>query len=349
MTEPIRAGIVGFRGIGQRHAQLLHDHPDYTLVAGCDLVQERVDAFAAQFPGTVVYTDYAKMLPEVEMVIIATNNVTHAPLTIQAAEAGVHVYAEKPMAHNLADAQAMVAACQRNDVCLAVNHQRRLLPVFVKMRQLIADGTLGEVYLIRASCAGDVLSDGTHLVDTTRHLAGDAEVSWVFGQIMRERPDPDEPQASGYHRSGGYRYGHPVESGALALLEFETGLRAEIHTGAMQVKGRRYQDYEVFGTEGRLHRAGDSADPPLLICDQAGWRPVEIEAAHATDSIHTSLTHFAAMIRQGTPYPLQGTSALKVQEVVMAIYESARLRARIDLPLHQPRFPLEILVEDGVL
>lgn len=356
MSDKLSIAIVGYRGMGRGLAQTAAALDEYAMVAGCDLVEERLRDFEAAHPGAKGYTDFTQMLDEArpDVVIVATNNVTHARLTIQAAEAGVRgIYCEKPMAANYGDAQRMVQVCQQNGVTLAVNHQRRLLPVFQKMRQLIESGVLGEVSLIRASCAGDVLSDGTHLIDTVRHLSGDAEIRTVFGQIYRLPPDPAEPRASGYDVSGGYRYGHPIENGAIAVLEFETGLRAEIFTGGMQPRGGKYQMYEVFGSEGRLYRNGDAADPPVLLQDQsgAGWQGVEIngEAADNQDAIATSFRLLARTIEQDDPHPLSGASALKVQEVVMAIYESARLRQRIELPLQQPRFPLEIMVENGEL
>jgi UDP-N-acetyl-2-amino-2-deoxyglucuronate dehydrogenase len=284
------------------------------------------------------------------VVIVATNTATHAALTIAAAEAGVRgVYCEKPMATNLADGQAMVAACRRSGTALAVNHQRRTLPVFLAMRRLIEQGVIGQVELIRGSCAGDLLSDGTHLVDTIRHLAGDAAVVWVFGQVYRAPVNPDEPRSDGFNVSGGWRYGHPVETGSLALLEFATGLRAEIHTGTMQIKGRGYQDYEVFGSAGRLHRAADWANPPLLIQTDAsaGWRPVPVELHDADETKLWTYRQFARMVHEGADHPLAGESALADLELVLAIYESARRRDKIELPLQQPRFPLELLIERG--
>lgn len=353
-TSILRAALVGCGGMGTGLAKEVESLQEYQLVAGCDVLEKQVESFKSSFPGTAGYTDFSSLLAEVEpdVVIVATNNISHAPLTIQAAEAGVRgVYCEKPMATCLADGQAMVEACRKNGAALAINHQRRLLPVFVTMRRLIEAGAIGQLELIRGSCAGDVLSDGTHTVDTLRHLAGDMDVRWVFGQIQRDKSNPDEPQSMGYHVTGGWRYGHAVESGALALMEFDTGVRAEIHTGAMQIKGRRYQDFEVFGSEGRLHRAGDSAKPPLLIQTNrnAGWQPVELDATVSQDPIQSSLKQFAAMILQGASHPLSGDSGLKDLEIVMAIYESARLRARIDLPLHQPRYPLDIMIERGEL
>ncbi|MBZ0286635.1 MAG: Gfo/Idh/MocA family oxidoreductase [Anaerolineae bacterium] len=348
---PLRAALVGCGGMGKGLAQIVQGLPDYTLIAGCDLMDEQVRGFVEKFPAAKGYTDFARLLADEkpDVVIVATNNVSHAALTIQAAEAGARgVYCEKPMAANMADGRQMVEACRHHGTALVVNHQRRLLPVFVTMRRLITAGAVGDVELIRGGCAGDVLSDGTHTIDTIRHLVGDVDARWVFGQIFRTPPNPDEPRGQGYHASGGWRYGHAIESGAMAVIEFATGVRAEVFTGAMQPKGRRYQDFEVFGSKGRLHRAGDSAEPPLriLLNDAAGWQPVEVDAGIKAEALETSLQQFARMIHGGEPHPLSGDSGLKDLEIVMAIYESSRLRDRIELPLQQPRYPLDLILEN---
>lgn len=346
---PLRAAVIGCGGMGLAHARSLAALADFTVVAGCDLQEELAQRFAEQIAGARPYTDLDRMLAEQrpDVVVVATNNVTHAPLAIRAAEAGARgVICEKPMATCLADGRAMVEACRRANTALIVHHQRRMLPEFVTLRRLIAEGALGEVRLIRAGCAGDVLSDGTHLVDTLRHLAGDAEVRRVFGQIHRLPPDPAEEPGQGFPVSGGWRYGHPVESGAMAVVEFADGLRAELFTGTLQPRGRPYQDYEVIGSAGRVVRAGDRADPPLLLLrdDRAGAEAVPLDPPQAN-----RYELFARMVREGAGHPLAGESALRDLEVVMAIYESARLRDWVELPLEQPRFPLEILIERGEL
>lgn len=350
-SQPLRAALVGCGGMGKGLAKRLASLPEYALVAGCDLLDASVQGFTEAFPQAKGYTDFAALLATEtpDVVLVATNNVSHAPLTIQAAEAGVRgVYCEKPMAANLADAQKMVEVCAQQGAKLAVNHQRRMLPVFTTIKRMIAEKAIGDVELIRASCAGDILSDGTHLVDTVLALADDG-VKWVFGQITRDQPPADEPHGQGYDALGGWRYGHPVENGGMAVLQFQNGLRAEIFTGNLQPRGRRYQDYEIFGTHGRLHRAGDSADPQLLIQtnDSDRWQPVELDAEPEGDILLHSLKQFAHMITDGEDHPLAGANALKDMEVVMAIYESARLRTRVELPLQQMRYPLEILIENG--
>ena len=66
-------------------------------------------------------------------------------------------------------------------------------------------------------------------------------------------------------------------------------------------------------------------------------------------SAQDSYVRFAEMIRDGADHPLSGDSALKDLEVIMAIFESARLHRKLELPLQQDRFPLDTMIEDGVL
>ncbi len=332
----LRAAVVGIRGIGRRHAQVVAGLEEYKLVALADLDEALVGEAAAEYGARPVH-DFGAMLREErpDVVVISTPNASHARLTLEAVEAGVRgVYCEKPMAVNLGDAQALVAACEARGVQLAVNHQRRTLPPFRSMRRLIQEGAIGRVETIRASCAGDFLTDGTHLVDTVRHLLDDAPAKWVFAQVGREHKES--------------RYGHAVEDGALALVEFADGTQAEFRTGAMQRKGGRYQDFEVIGSEGRLWRAGDSAAIPVVIQDvDGGWRQVPLDDGPGAEE---NLRLFARnVIAGGGEHPLSGRSGLADQEIVMAVFESARLRARVDLPLSQLRYPLDLLIEEGAL
>ena len=145
-------------------------------------------------------------------------------------------------------------------------------------------------------------------------------------------------------------------------MEFPNRVRVEILTGSLWFPQRTYQDIEIFGTKGRLWRAGDSADPDLLIQDESagGFRTLPVERPEADESLldgggHganlperlVAITGLAQMIREGVGHSMDGDNALKTQELVMAVYESARLRDRVVFPLRQDRFPLDILLENG--
>lgn len=359
MANVLTVGVVGCRGMGAGHAMHLGSLPElYRVVGLCDLNAQLANETAAKHAGAKAYTDYGTMLREArpDVVVVATNNVSHAPLTIQAAQAGAKgVYCEKPMADSYGAARLMVEECRKAGTKLAVNHQRRCMPVWRTLRKLLEAGAIGTPELILCSNAGDVLSDGTHFIDTARHLAGDQDVKWVLGQVYRRPVKPGEARAAGFQASGGWRYGHPVETGVVGIFQFANGLRAEVHSGEMMMPGKKwYQYYEILGTEGRIIRAMDNADPALVIQDKAGgWRAVEIEKEEPGRNDHEwtmrwIFKQFAEMIHNGAEHPLSGENALKDQEVVMAIYESARLHQRIDLPLKQDRFPLWMMMEEGV-
>lgn len=353
---PLRTVLVGCGPMARWHVNAVSACEEFELVALCDRDEERARQLAERAQVGAIYSDYGAMLRahRPDVVIVVTPNDSHAALTIQAAEAGARgVMCEKPMATCMGEGRAMVEACRANGTSLVVNHQRRMSPPILRMRELIGQGAIGDVELIRGSCAGDVLSDATHLVDTIRFLTGDAPVKWVFGQVHRvvgeevER-DPERVQLA----SAGYRYGHPVETGAFGMWESEDGCRAEVLVGDLRLMSRPYGDYEVFGTQGRLWRNGDAPEVALSIQDcSGGWRPVDVAPAdvreqHA-ETARSSYVRFAEMVRTGCDHPLSGDSALLDLEVTMALFESARLRRKIALPLAQDEFPLRILIDEG--
>ncbi len=356
--QRLRAAVVGCR-MGTYHARAMAQLDDYEVVAVCDLDSSRAASLAGELPTAKPFTDFAAMLQEVrpDVVAIATPTNLHAEQVFQAIDAEVRaICCEKPMATNLADARRMVTLCRKKGIPLIVNHQRRMGLEMIAARELIERGAIGEVRLIRANCAGDFLSDGTHAVDSILWLLGDPEVAWVFGQVEV----PPEPK---------WRYGHLVETAAIALFQTVTGVCAEVFCGEARERHRAYQDYEIIGTHGRLWRTGDSPQPNLFIQDAKGgswnavvtegqlrpipetgpglWRPVDLPPDDAMGAMTRSYQWLARLVREGadwSEHPLAGEKALRGFEVVMAVYESARLRQRVNLPLQQEQFPLELMM-----
>jgi UDP-N-acetyl-2-amino-2-deoxyglucuronate dehydrogenase len=365
----LQAAVVGCR-MGRAHARSIASLEEYDLVAVCDIVRDAAAACAGDNGIDAIYTNYAEMLAQVkpDVVAVATPTNLHPEHTLQALDAGAKgICSEKPMAVCMGDARSMVEKCKSAGVPLVINHQRRLGYEMVYARQLIQEGTLGEIRMIRGECAGDILSDGTHLIDSIMWLAGDEGAEWVLGQIHRDLPKESPPG-----RTPGHRYGHTIETGAMAVIRLKNGLRAEIVCGDLRTEGLAYQDYQVIGSKGILWRCGDRAAENLFICDDKGggwipgldngtykpisapdgksgmWRPVEIPVPRV-NPIAESYRLLAASIREGAPHPLSGENALVGFEMLMAIFESARLHKRIRLPLEQDRYPLDIMIEQGIL
>lgn len=352
----LNAVVVGCRGIGKLHATALSKAHGIELVGLCDSTTDHAVELAAGYPGVRIHADYARMLDEVRPDIVALGVPTdlHAAMAVQAARAGVAgICGEKPMARNLAEARDMIQACEKEGARLIVNHQRRTYPAMIVARKLVEQAAIGEVRLIRASCPGDILTDGTHAIDSVRYLAGDAEAAWVMGSVYRRRYAPDEKAGKGCVIRDGrrYRHGCPIEDGGMGVWEFDNGVRAELFCGAMRVPGRSYQDYEIIGSTGVLWRRGDNGDPNLLLRTDtaAGWQPVSIDDhADGTASVARNYELLARNILTGSEeHPLSAQSAIKTLEIIMATYESSRLGERIELPLDQDRYPMDIIDTTG--
>lgn len=344
----LSAIVVGVKGIGQHHARALQQIDRYRLVGICDRDEEMAD-LRSQELGVPSLGPVQSALESVkpDVVVIATPHSSHAEIGLQAVKGGARgIYCEKPMTVHLKDARSLVDACRAKGIALAVNHQRRMLPAFVQMRRLIEEEAVGPVDLIRASCAGDLLSDGTHLIDSLRFLAGDRPVEWVCGQVFGLPEELSPAEGEGFEKTNGRRFGHIVEESAFGVIQFEGGLRAEISTGTLFPHGRFYQDFEAFGPLGRIWRKSDSLKPNLVIQRGGGeFQEVPLDAPEGQNL--EPLRLFADMVEHGAPHPLNGDSALADMEVITALYESARLREPVRWPVVQDRFPLDLMAAEA--
>ena len=353
-SAKLRGVVVGCRGIGKSHIAGILASEQVELFGLCD-VDEAIAREHAEANGEPrVFTDFDQMLTEAnpDVVALGVPTALHASMAIRAAEAGVRgIIGEKPMAANLAEGRAMIEACERHGATLVINHQRRTRPDLIEMRRLAESGAIGEVQAIRASCGGDLLTDGTHAIDSLRFLGGDRDVAWLLGQVHHAPIIEGQKLGKGVSVRDGHRYRHgvPVDSGAIAAWQFTDGPRAELFTGDCRIPAP-YQDYQILGNEGRLWRPGDKGEHTLFLqnADTGGRRePVEVENPDYAATFASNYDRLAGVIREGGRHPLAADLGLRVLEIIMAIYESARLSRRIEFPLAQDRYPMELMVESG--
>ena len=352
----LKACVVGLR-MGRNHVKAYFDSDKFDLVAVCDLDAELADAIAKEFGNPTVYSDYDEMLDkeQPDVVTVATPNNLHESMTIKAVQKGAKgVYCEKPVATNLGEARRMQKVCDDAGVKLVVGHQRRMSDPYVTMKKLVDDGVVGDVYLVRGLCAGDCLSDGTHTVDSILSIFDDKEPECVLGQVNYE---PKNADASG---QSGMRFGHHVESGAMAVIDFKYGdgeipLRFELFTGDMKVNhwcapypGWAYQDIEILGSKGRIWRNGDAANPAVALWDfeAGGWRECELVEADGGEVFLHVYNEFYEYVVNDKPHPMRMEKAIKTHEVIMGVYESARVGKKVYFPVEQEEFPLDDLLKN---
>jgi predicted dehydrogenase len=329
------------------------------VVAGADISAEARERFTQEAGVGRTYADYRELLERErpDVVSICTWPPLHPEMVEAACASGVWgIVCEKPMALDLAGCDRMIGAAEGSGTLLVIGHQRRLQPKFTRARAIIEDGGIGAPELFCGIAGGDLLSDGTHTVDALRFFAGDAPVQWVMGNVdLRPRevrqeqvgrtgfqaPVPGEPHTS--------RYGHPVESGAFAVLSFAGGLRATAELGVCARPG--YQRFVLYGTDGTLKLSGDrpAEGEPLLQVRRKGRADWEVvDGVGEANGFAREIGLLLDALEGGAPHPLAARSARATHEVLMAVFESARRPGRVDLPLEVAHSPLgDLLARQG--
>ncbi|MEW6357178.1 MAG: Gfo/Idh/MocA family oxidoreductase [Planctomycetota bacterium] len=206
MSSGLNAAIVGYGRAGKCfHAYMIAKTKGLNLYAVSTRDPERRKAAEKEY-GVKTYGDIDEMLQDdnVQLVVVATPHNTHAALCIKAMDAGKHTITDKIMCMNTREADAMIAARDRNGVMFSVFHNRRWDMDFLTIQKVIEDGLLGPVFLIESTilqygkprswrgdkdaCGGYLFDWGAHLADQAVLLAG-CKPKTVYTTIQNRKWD----------------------------------------------------------------------------------------------------------------------------------------------------------------
>jgi predicted dehydrogenase len=349
--DTVRVGLIGSGFITAIHCEALERVPGARVVAVASATPGHAERFAAQRGIARHFTDFRSLidLPEVDLVVLGIPNDLHCEVACRAAEAGKHVVVEKPMALNLAECDRMIAACDRAHVMLGYAEELCFTPKYVRMKQLIDEGALGKIHLVKQSekhdgphagwfydvsrSGGGVTFDmGCHAIEFFRWLLGSgapggkARITSVYAQmgtyVHQDKTDGDDE--------------------AVLLLTFEggaIGLAEESWTkpGGMDDRaevfgsgGQAYADLlhgnalRAFSRDGygyAVEKAGSTAGWSFPIYEEI-WNygfPQEME-------------HFVSCVQRGERPSEDGHDGRAVVEAIHALYASVARGQRVDLP-----------------
>lgn len=304
------------------------------------------------------YADYREMLAKERPQIVSVADRflgQHAEMVVACAEAGANVFLEKPMARSLAEADAMIDACQRSHVKLAIAHQTRMSPRIKVIRDLIGSGKIGDLVEIRArgkedhrGGGEDLMVLGTHIFDLMRALAGDAR--WCFADVKQG----GKPATLADVRPGGEEIGPILGDAIHATYGFDRGVIGTFGTRVRNGPGGRF-GLTLYGAKGMIGVEFGSL-PPAFLCEDpswkghSGWKPITsagvdqpetIKGGAGTDYGNLLIVRdLIEAIEQDRPPAsdmLDGRAAL---EMILAVYASHLKRAPVDLPLAERGHPL---------
>ncbi len=189
MAESLRVGVIGTGRIGTLHARNLAGRiPGVRLEAVSDVVAAAAEKCAAELGVAEALTDHRRILDrkDIDAVIICSSTDTHARMIGEAAEAGKHIFCEKPIDHDLARIDEALAKVKRAGVKLQIGFNRRFDPSFQRVHDLVAAGSVGTPHLLRITSrdpspppiayvkvSGGIFLDMTiHDFDMARYLVG---------------------------------------------------------------------------------------------------------------------------------------------------------------------------------
>jgi predicted dehydrogenase len=300
------------------HAPVYHALPRTDLVAGADPGPERRRLFAERWglAPEHVYADYREMLERerIDIVSVATPTPYHVEIALAAVDAGVKaVYAEKPIASSLADAERLIAACAEAGVALAINHTRRGDNLVRQARRLIDDGSIGDLHSIVIHCTDQLMWSATHAFDLANYFNGDGPAAWVSGRLAAT------PE---------------IDPGGTALIVYENGVQAYIDSSSAHPHLMRA---EVMGSKGKIVIGNYELE--LWRTDEAHVRRPLVQypfpqVQPAASAMTNLVNELLDQVEGGPPVITNGHTAIKALEQIVALYESSEQgNRRIDLPL----------------
>jgi UDP-N-acetyl-2-amino-2-deoxyglucuronate dehydrogenase len=313
------------------HAACYRAVPDVELVAGADGYASQREAFARKWGlgADHLYSDYHEMLERErpDIVSVCTSAKPRAAIVGEVVRAGAGakaIWAEKPMAISLAEADSMVEGCRAGGIHLAIGASRCWDATYNRMRELIDLGEIGEPLHVNGFGRCALSSNGSHLLTLVAYLAGGphARCSWAVGQME------DDTQAAGDDDLSGSGW-----------LQFESGAQAFVRTTNC---GAADWDFEVIGTRGRLRAINDAEEvefwklaAPIL----PGRRrePVRHVFPHPVDKARANVRtvhDLIAALATGKEPNCNGEAGRQALEIAIALRESHRQGGvRVALPL----------------
>jgi predicted dehydrogenase len=333
-SDPVRVGILSYAHVGHAasYTAALQQLDGVEVAAIYDEEPTRGRAYAARFGVPDVYDDVDRLLGrrDIQAVVVCSPTDRHAELVIAAARAGKHVLCEKPIATTLADARAMIDACETAGVQLHVAFPVRFVPMVQKAKQLIDAGEIGSIYGMvggnrgipplppaypdwitdPARAGGGALIDhSVHVTDAMRYLIGEeaVRVSAEAGTLFREDL--------------------AVDDAAILLLEFADGAVASVDPSwSLPAANPFHYDFylRVLGSDGLITLDETRQGLQVTRAGQDG-RSFTLEAFGPNPDLEL-VRHFVGCVREGQVLPpaATGLDGLRALEVALAGYEAAR-------------------------
>jgi predicted dehydrogenase len=364
MSNELRVAVIGRTGRGDYGHGLdtvWKEVPGTQVVAVADDDPMGLAAAAKRLGVDKAYRDYRQMLDAVRphLVAIAPRWIDqHSEMVIAAAEHGAHIYMEKPFCRSPAEADAMVAACERSHVKLALATQTRYSPKLPVIQQMIADGKLGTLIELRGhgkedqrGGSEDLWVLGTHILDLMRFFGG--EPTWCQASVTQQ----GQPLAADQIREGAEGIGPLGGDQVQAMFGLAGGATGYFGSKRLaQGKPSRF-GLMIYGTEGVLDlqtgylpavkflpasswSAGRGGQAWLEVSSQGVGQPETLSDGGLHQGNILAAQDLIASIKEDRQPKASMYDGRMIVEMISAVFESERTQRRVAIPLVEREAPL---------
>ena len=319
--RPVRIGILSFAHMhAASYAQSIVTRPDTHLVGIADHDPARAQQMAAQF-GTQAFASYEALLaaPDLDAVVIGSENIRHRQLCEMAASAGKHVLCEKPIATTIEDGEAMIAACKSAGVQLMTAFPCRFSPVIQRMKAALDAGDAGEIVAMRGTNRGrnpggwfidKALSGGGATIDHTVHVTD--LMRWILNDEVREVYAEISNNIS--HKN--------FDDVGFLTMTFERGVFATLDASWSRPKSfPTWGDVTLDVITERGTLSMDMFAQNLVLYSDRSQSVNWFNWGGSNDD--GLIGAFAQAIARDEPVPITGYDGLRALEVALAAYQSA--------------------------
>ncbi|MCL1857454.1 MAG: Gfo/Idh/MocA family oxidoreductase [Kiritimatiellaeota bacterium] len=342
--KKLRVAIVGCGGISQVHLKALTSMPEVEIVAGVDILQDRLDVMEKTWglPKSALFKDWKKMLKAVkpDAVDVCTPNGVHCAPVVDACNAGCHAFVEKPMAMTPAECEKMIAAAKKSKVKLAVGFQWRYHPNTAALCEARDNGQFGKIMFVKCQAlrrrgipnwgvfgqkklqgGGPMIDIGVHMLECAYAFMGSPKPIAASGNCWTYMGDKPSKTRSGW--AGWDWKTYTVEDLAIGQIRFDNGAILQIESSfAGHMEKSDVANWIAMG-----EKAGCNWEKAEIYTDLNNMM-VNATPAYVGDGswdilFKAKLQNWVDGIRNGTPLYAPGEAGLNVQKMLDGIYRSA--------------------------
>ena len=283
--KTLNVAIIGTKFMGKAHSNAWSSAPKFfdlplkpVLKAACGQDVQATQEFAAKWGWESIESDWRKVVerPDIDIIDVCTPTYLHKDIVVAAAQNGKHIFCEKPVALNFAQAKEMYEAAEKAGVLHHLNHNYRRTPAIAYAKYLIESGKIGQIFHWRGAYLQDWITDpnfpltwhlrketagagphydlNSHSVDLARYLVGEvAAVTAMLKRFISSRPLPGAGAGTFKAGEGGGETGEvTVDDAAFMLAEFENGALGAFESSRFASGRKNYNYFEIYGSKGSL-------------------------------------------------------------------------------------------------